>query len=200
LLYGHFDNIGSTVQVTPCNLLHKHFATDAFRKWTTFIIINKMNFNTGLLCDSVQFFVAVPFLIVFLLFNGIVPWCRPTPRCFSSSMLCSMLSSSSMRCCPTLLMLALGFPTSSIEDYTFDALLPRNNRYLMSRLSLQVPVTSCIVDSAAIYIMVFKMRNTICPPPPQLSLHKLAALTSNSNGTRSVYNRKNPKSSLYRVL
>jgi hypothetical protein len=97
-------------------------------------------------------------------------------------------------------MLALGFPTSSIEDYTFDALLPRNNRYLMSRLSLQVPVTSCIVDSAAIYIMVFKMRNTICPPPPQLSLHKIAALTSNSNGTRSVYNRKNPKSSLYRVL
>jgi hypothetical protein len=58
-------------------------------------------------------------------------------------------------------------------------------------------VTSCIVDSAAIYIMVVKFRNTICPPPPQISLHRRAALSSNSNGTRSVYNRKNPKSSLY---
>jgi hypothetical protein len=51
--------------------------------------------------------------------------------------------------------------------------------------------------SAAIYIMVVQFRNTICPPPPQLSLHTRAALSSNSNGTRSVYNRKNPKSSLY---
>jgi hypothetical protein len=41
--------------------------------------------------------------------------------------------------------------------------------------------------SAAIYIMVVKFRNTICPPPPQLSLHTRAALSSNSNGTRSVY-------------
>jgi hypothetical protein len=55
-------------------------------------------------------------------------------------------------------------------------------------------VTSCIVDSATIYIMVVKFRNTICPPPPQLSLHTRAALSSNSNGTRSVYNKKNPKS------
>jgi hypothetical protein len=46
-------------------------------------------------------------------------------------------------------------------------------------------VTSCIVDSAAIYIMVVKFRNTICPPQPQLSLHRRAALSSNSNGTRS---------------
>jgi hypothetical protein len=46
-------------------------------------------------------------------------------------------------------------------------------------------------------IMVDKLRNTICPPPPQISLHTRAALSSNSNGTRSVYNRKNPKSSLY---
>jgi hypothetical protein len=45
--------------------------------------------------------------------------------------------------------------------------------------------------------MVVKFRNTICPPPPQLSLHTRAALSSNSNGTRSVYNRKNPKSSQY---
>jgi hypothetical protein len=57
-------------------------------------------------------------------------------------------------------------------------------------------VTSCIVDSAAIYIIVVKFRNTICPPPPQLSLHRRAALSSNSNGARSVYSRKNPKGSL----
>jgi hypothetical protein len=47
-------------------------------------------------------------------------------------------------------------------------------------------VKSCIVDSAAIYIMVVKFRNTIWPPKPQLSLHRRAALSSNSNGTRSV--------------
>jgi hypothetical protein len=41
-------------------------------------------------------------------------------------------------------------------------------------------VKSCIVDSAAIYIMVVKFRNIICPPPPQLSLHRRAALSSNS--------------------
>jgi hypothetical protein len=58
-------------------------------------------------------------------------------------------------------------------------------------------VTSCIVDSAAIYIMVVKFRNTIWPPPPQLSLHRTAVLSSNSKGTRSVYCRKNPKNSLY---
>jgi hypothetical protein len=69
-----------------------------------------------------------------------------------------------------------------------------NHRYLISRLRL--PMTSCIVDSTAIYIMVVKFRNSICPPPPQLSLHRRAALPSNSNGTRSVYSRKNPKSSL----
>jgi hypothetical protein len=45
--------------------------------------------------------------------------------------------------------------------------------------------------------MVVKFRNTICPSSPQLSLHRRAALSSNSNGTRSVYSRKNPKSSLY---
>jgi hypothetical protein len=56
---------------------------------------------------------------------------------------------------------------------------------------------SCVVDSAAIYIMVVKFRNTICPPPPQLSLHRRGALSNISNRTRSVYSRKNPKSSLY---
>jgi hypothetical protein len=45
--------------------------------------------------------------------------------------------------------------------------------------------------------MVVKFRNTIWPPPPQLSLHRRAALSSNSNGTRSVYSRENPKSILY---
>jgi hypothetical protein len=45
--------------------------------------------------------------------------------------------------------------------------------------------------------MVVKFRKTIWPPPPQLSLHRKDALSSNSNGTRSVYNRENPKSSLY---
>jgi hypothetical protein len=42
-------------------------------------------------------------------------------------------------------------------------------------------VTPCIVDSAAIYIMVVKFRNTIWPPLPQLTLHR----RSNSNRTRS---------------
>jgi hypothetical protein len=58
-------------------------------------------------------------------------------------------------------------------------------------------VTSCIVDSAAIYIMVVKFKNTIWPPPPQLLLHRRAALSSNSNGTWSVNSRENSKSSLY---
>jgi hypothetical protein len=60
-----------------------------------------------------------------------------------------------------------------------------------------LPVTSCLVDSATIYIKVVKFRNTICPPPLQLSLHRRAALSRNSNGTRYVYSRKNTKSSLY---
>jgi hypothetical protein len=45
--------------------------------------------------------------------------------------------------------------------------------------------------------MVVKFRNTIWPPPPQLSLHRRAALASKSNGTRSAYSREKPKSSLY---
>jgi hypothetical protein len=56
---------------------------------------------------------------------------------------------------------------------------------LDSTFKSRLPVTSCIVDSAAIYAMVVKFRNTICPPQPQLSLHRRAALSSNSNGTRS---------------
>jgi hypothetical protein len=73
-----------------------------------------------------------------------------------------------------------------------------SHEYRLSSLQVFLPVTSCIVDSsAAIYIMVVKFRNTICPPPPQLSLQEGCALSSNSNGTRSVYSRKNPKRSLY---
>jgi hypothetical protein len=59
-------------------------------------------------------------------------------------------------------------------------------------------VTSCIVDSAAIYIMVVKIRNTICPPQPQLSLHRRAALSSESNGTRS-YIAERTQSAVYIV-
>jgi hypothetical protein len=48
-----------------------------------------------------------------------------------------------------------------------------------------------------LHIMVDKFRNTIWPQPPQLSLHRRAALSSNSNGTQSVHSRENPKRSLY---
>jgi hypothetical protein len=72
------------------------------------------------------------------------------------------------------------------------------HRYLMSRLSLQVYyLWRHVLSTGPPYIMVVKFRNTIGPPPPQLSLHRRAALSSNSNGTRSVYSRENPKSSLY---
>jgi hypothetical protein len=64
------------------------------------------------------------------------------------------------------------------------------HRYLMSRLSLRVFYTCDDMycrHSAAIYIIVVKFKNTICPPPPQLALHRRAALSSNSNGTHSPY-------------
>jgi hypothetical protein len=38
----------------------------------------------------------------------------------------------------------------------------------------------CTIDSALLYIMVARNRNTIWPPPPQLSLHRRAALRTNS--------------------
>jgi hypothetical protein len=50
-----------------------------------------------------------------------------------------------------------------------------------------LPVTSCIVDSAAVYIMVVKIWNNIWPPPPQFFLPRRAALTTISNGTQSVH-------------
>jgi hypothetical protein len=54
-------------------------------------------------------------------------------------------------------------------------------------------VTSCIVNSAAIYIIVVKFRNTIWPPPPLLSLHTTAALSSNLNGKRSDIAERNQR-------
>jgi hypothetical protein len=59
-------------------------------------------------------------------------------------------------------------------------------------------VTACIVDSAAIYIMVVKFRNTTCPPQPHLSLLRRAALSSYSNGTRS-YIGERTQSAVYIV-
>jgi hypothetical protein len=75
----------------------------------------------------------------------------------------------------------------SITNLTIDILWVD---YPFTRLQ---PVTSCIVDSPAIYVMVVKIENTIWPPPPQISLYRRAALTTNSNhGTQPshvyVYN------------
>jgi hypothetical protein len=46
------------------------------------------------------------------------------------------------------------------------------------------------IDSTLLYIMVAGNRNTIWPPPPQISLHQRAALTTNSNGTQSEHKKK----------
>jgi hypothetical protein len=69
-----------------------------------------------------------------------------------------------------------------------------------SRVDCSYKASTCdvmysIVDSVAIYyIMAVKFRNTICPPPPQLSLHRRATLSSNSKGTpQSLYSRNNLK-------
>jgi hypothetical protein len=45
--------------------------------------------------------------------------------------------------------------------------------------------------------MVVKFINTIWPPPPQLFLHRRAALSSNSNGTRSYVAERTQNGSLY---
>jgi hypothetical protein len=80
--------------------------------------------------------------------------------------------------------------------------LPLIYRYLMTRLS-SLPVTSCIVDWSATYIMVFKFRISNWPPPPmpppQLSLHRRAALSSTTNGTRSVYITERTQKAVYIV-
>jgi hypothetical protein len=41
-----------------------------------------------------------------------------------------------------------------------------------------LPVISCSIDSALLYIMVAGNRNAIWPPPPQLSHHRRAALST----------------------
>jgi hypothetical protein len=63
----------------------------------------------------------------------------------------------------------------------------------MRRLSRPPPapsVISCTIDSALLYIMVARNRNTIWPPPPQHSLRRRAALTTNSNVTQSAHKGK----------
>jgi hypothetical protein len=68
------------------------------------------------------------------------------------------------------------------------------HRYLMGRdypyTASTVPMTSCIVDSAAIHILVVKIWNTIWPPLPQFFLPRRAALTTSSNGTQSALKGK----------
>jgi hypothetical protein len=79
--------------------------------------------------------------------------------------------------------------------------MPCTHRYLMSRLSLHVfYLWRHVLLTASPFILWWSNLEIlpICPPPPQLSLHRRAPLSSNSNGARSVvYDRKNPKSSLY---
>jgi hypothetical protein len=78
-----------------------------------------------------------------------------------------------------------------------------DHRYLMSRLSLQVfylwRIMYCIVDSAAIYIMVVIFRNNICSPSHRSSpfLGGLRCQSIQTEHSPYTYSRKNPKSSLY---
>jgi hypothetical protein len=74
---------------------------------------------------------------------------------------------------------------------------------LLVSLQSVLPVTSGIVDRAAIYIgggggggQIYKYYLS---PPPQVFLHRRAALCTNSIGTQPVYRRKNPKSIVYNV-
>jgi hypothetical protein len=72
----------------------------------------------------------------------------------------------------------------------------------VSRLSLQVVYLWRHVLSTQrrhLYIVWWSNLEILFgPPPPQVSLHRRGyALSSNSNGTRSVYCRNNPKRSLY---
>jgi hypothetical protein len=69
----------------------------------------------------------------------------------------------------------------------------------MTRLSLQVFYLWCHVSSTAPPFILWWTNLEILfgPLPPQLFLHRRAALSSNSKGTRSVNSRENPKRSLY---
>jgi hypothetical protein len=57
------------------------------------------------------------------------------------------------------------------------------NRPLNAKLQ---PVAFSTVDSALIYIMVVKVRNTVSPLPPQIE----TALYTISNGRQSAYKGK----------
>jgi hypothetical protein len=73
------------------------------------------------------------------------------------------------------------------------------HRYLISRLSLQVFYLWRHVSSTAPQLILWWSNFEILvapPPPPQLSLHRRAALSSNSNGTLSVYSREPKKQSI----
>jgi hypothetical protein len=76
---------------------------------------------------------------------------------------------------------------------------PTDHRYLMNRLSLQVfYLWRHVLSTAPPFILWWSnLEILFAPPSPQLSLHRRAALSSNWNGTLSLYSRKNPKSSLY---
>jgi hypothetical protein len=75
------------------------------------------------------------------------------------------------------------------------------HRYLMTRLSLQVFFLCRHVSSTAPPLILWwsNLEILVCPlhSRSHLSLRRRAALPSNSNGTRSVHNWENPKSSLY---
>jgi hypothetical protein len=70
-----------------------------------------------------------------------------------------------------------------------------DHRYLMSRWSLQVfYLWRHVLSTAPPFVLWWSnLEILFAPPPPQLSLHRKTELSSNSNRTRSVYSRKNPK-------
>jgi hypothetical protein len=72
-------------------------------------------------------------------------------------------------------------------------------RYPMTNeLTSLLPVTSCIVDSAATYILWWSNLEILFGPLHRSSpfIGELRCQASNSSGTRSVYSRENPKRSI----
>jgi hypothetical protein len=69
------------------------------------------------------------------------------------------------------------------KSSTCDVMYRRQRRHLYYFFTLYIFIQFII--QLFIYIMVVKFRNTIWPPPPQLSLHRRVALSSSSNGTPS---------------
>jgi hypothetical protein len=77
----------------------------------------------------------------------------------------------------------------------------RRHRYLMSRLSLQVfYLWRHVLSRAQPFILWWWNLEIIFALFNRNSPFIGAALSSNSNGTRSVYSRKNPKSSLQYIV